>query len=251
MSAGELWDAHAAWWKATFTDGADPEYAGEIVPLVTAELGSCERILDVGCGEGQIARALLRSGGVGTVVGIDPSWAQLCNGADAGGGVTYLQGEGERLPFPDDTFDGVVCCLAIEHASDGTALLGEVARVLAPDGRFLLLINHPMYQGPESGFVDDQILGERYWRVGPYLSEGVTVEEVDPGIVIPFHHRPLSSYLNTLAGHDVVLTQMFEPPPLPAFLAESIDPVLEGSIPRLLAMRFSYRPPVAGRGSVA
>lgn len=246
LSASELWDAHAAWWKATFTDGADPEYAGEIVPLVTAELAGFDRILDVGCGEGQIARAVRSSGGVRSVVGIDPSWCQIANGADAGGSVLYLQGQGECLPFGADTFDAAVCCLAIEHSADGDALLGEVARVLRPGGRFLLLVNHPIYQGPDSGFVDDQILGERYWRVGPYLTEGVTVEQVDPGIEIPFYHRPLSRYLNTLADHDVLLTRMFEPPPLPVFLVDSIDPELERTIPRLLAMRFAYRPPLSG-----
>jgi SAM-dependent methyltransferase len=244
LSASALWDAHAQWWKRTFVDGADPEYAGEILPLVVAELGGCRRVLDVGCGEGQVARALAAEPCEQVVVGIDPSWRQLSNGVVAGGGVRYLQGQGECLPFADRTFDGICCCLAIEHSEDGDALLGEVARVLAPGGRFLLLVNHPMYQGPASGFVDDQILGERYWRVGPYLNEGVTVEEVDVGIEIPFFHRPLSRYLNPLAALDVLLVAMFEPPPVPAFLRDSVDPELEGAIPRLLAMRFEHRPAV-------
>jgi len=244
-TAGEVWDAHADWWKSTFTDGADPEYEAEIVPLVIDELAGCGRILDVGCGEGQIARALARVPGGRHLVGIDPSWRQVANGAAAGGGPRYLQAQGERLPFPDDAFDGICCCLAIEHSEGGDALLAEVARVLAPGGRFLLLVNHPMYQGPDSGFVDDQILGERYWRVGPYLREGVTVEQVDNGIEIPFFHRPLSRYLNPLAEHDVLLVKMVEPPPIPAFLVGSIDAELEGAIPRLLAMRFEYRPSVA------
>jgi SAM-dependent methyltransferase len=245
LSASDLWDAHSIWWKTTFTDGADPEYAGEIVPLVTAELSHCARLLDLGCGEGQIARAVGREPGERRIVGIDPSWLQVSNGAAAGGGVTYLLGQGERLPFVDESFDGICCCLAIEHSEDGDALLAEVARVLAPGGRFLLLVNHPMYQGPQSGFVDDQILGERYWRVGPYLTEGVTVEEVDAGIEIPFYHRPLSRYINPLAAHDLLLSQMFEPPPIPAFLVGSLDPELEGAIPRLLALRFEYRPTIA------
>jgi hypothetical protein len=108
-----------------------------------------------------------------------------------------------------------------------------------------LLINHPIHQGPDSGFIDDRILGERYWRVGPYLKEAVTVEEVDADVSIPFSHRPLNRYINPLAECDLVMTAMFEPPPLEEFLKGSIEPEFEVWIPRLLAMRFERRAPVA------
>ena len=58
-SGAALWDEHSEWWRRTFTKGADPEYEGEIIPIVVRELGSCTRILDIGCGEGQVARALV------------------------------------------------------------------------------------------------------------------------------------------------------------------------------------------------
>lgn len=248
-----VWDDHAEWWKRTFTKGADPEYDLEIIPIVIRELGSCQRILDIGCGEGQVARALASSSNAGgspspEVVGIDPAFLQLRYAVEEDhvpSGPSYLQGAGEALPFPAEVFDGALCCLSIEHADDADLVLEEVARVLCAGGVFLLLINHPMYQGPDSGFIDDQILGERYWRVGPYLVEQVSVEEVDANVSIPFAHRPVSRYVNPLASRGVVMTAMFEPPPLPEFLASSIEPELEGSIPRLLVMRFEKRPPVA------
>jgi SAM-dependent methyltransferase len=245
-----IWDEHANWWKRTFTKGADPEYDLEIIPIVVRELASCQRILDIGCGEGQVARALAMSdvgGSAPEVVGIDPAFLQVRYAVDEGGDgnrPSYLQGAGETLPFAKDAFDGAFCCLSIEHADDADLVLEEVARVLCPGGTFLLLINHPMYQGPESGFIDDQILGERYWRVGPYLVEQVSEEEVDANVSIPFAHRPLNRYINPLSSRGVVMTAMFEPPPLPEFLANSIEPELEGSIPRLLVMRFEKRPPV-------
>jgi SAM-dependent methyltransferase len=233
-----LWDGKASWWRATFTHGADAEYESEIIPLVVGELGG-GRVLDLGCGEGQVTRALTAAGA--TVVGVDVSRRQLENAA-AEGASALACAAGESLPLADGAFDAVVCCLVIEHSEDPDALLGEAARVLRRGGVFLLLVNHPMYQGPGSGFVDDQILGERYWRVGPYLTEQVVVEAVDKGVLIPFAHRPLSRYVNPLAEADLVLTKMMEPPPLPAFLAASVDPDLEATIPRLLAMRFEHRP---------
>lgn len=245
ISGAQLWNEHANWWKATFTEGADLEYEGEILPLVEGELAGVESVLDLGCGEGQVARRLDHAGA--RVVALDPSFAQLHNGLEHPSAVRYVLGAGECLPFSDSSFEAVVCCLAIEHTDDPDAVLAEVARVLARGGTFLLLINHPMYQGPDSGFVDDQVLGEHYWRVGPYLKETTALEQVDANVALPFAHRPLSRYINPLAASDLLLTKMFEPPPLAEFLADSIDPALEGAIPRLLAMRFEHRPRPARR----
>jgi SAM-dependent methyltransferase len=233
------WEAHSEWWARTFTSGADPEYEHQLLPLVDHHLRGAERVLDVGCGEGQVARAV--AGGRRLVVGIDPAPAQLGRAVSRGGGPTFVRAPGERLPFRDGSFDAAVCCLVIEHVPDVDAVFAEVARVLGAGGRFLLLVNHPMFQGIGSGLVDDHILGERYWRVGPYLREDVVVEEVDPGVHIPFAHRPLSGYLNPLADLGLLLTRMEEPAPLPQFLNGSLDPDLESVIPRLLLLRVERR----------
>lgn len=229
------WEANSSWWARTFTAGADPEYERQIMPLVGEQLEGAERILDIGCGEGQVARYL--GSGDRAVVGLDASPAQLDLATSRAGGVRYVLGLGEGLPFRDRSFDAAVCCLVIEHVADMDAAFGEVARVLADGGRFVLLVNHPLYQGSGSGLVDDHILGERYWRVGPYLQEDVAVEEVDPGVHIPFAHRPLSGYLNPLAEAGLLLTRVEEPAPLQEFLLASVAPEIEAHIPRLLLLR--------------
>ena len=50
------WDEHAQWWQREFTDGADPEYTEQILPLIAEHLPAQGRMIDVGCGEGQVAR---------------------------------------------------------------------------------------------------------------------------------------------------------------------------------------------------
>ena len=52
----DLWEAHADWWQTGFTEGADPEYVEQILPLARRHLTGAGEVLDVGTGEGQIAR---------------------------------------------------------------------------------------------------------------------------------------------------------------------------------------------------
>ena len=229
------WEVHAGWWQAEFTDGADPEYVEQILPIVASHLGDRTHVLDVGTGEGQLARHLIGHG-VARVTGVDPSNAQLGVGVERGGGVRYARAMADALPFADATFDGVVACLVFEHIVAVDEAIAEVARVLAPGGRFLFLLNHPLLQVPGSGWIDDHILEEQYWRVGPYLVEDVSMEQIAPDVVLPFVHRPLSRYVNTLARSGLTIREMLEPPPPPGFLARAPEYEESASIPRLLVL---------------
>jgi len=230
------WEEHAAWWQDGFTDGADPEYEEQILPLVREHLAGASRVLEVGTGEGQVARTASALG-VGLVVGVDPSRAQSAEAARRGGGPVFLRGAAAALPFPSANFDAVVACLVFEHIEAVDEAIAEVARVLAPGGRFLFLLNHPLLQTPGSGWIDDHILEEQYWRVGAYLHEDLAPEEVAPGVVLPFVHRPLSRYVNAMAEHGMLVERMEEPAPPPGFLARAPEYPDAAGIPRLLFLR--------------
>ncbi|MGH9065388.1 MAG: class I SAM-dependent methyltransferase [Acidimicrobiales bacterium] len=232
--AGDPWEEHAGWWQSGFTEGADPEYVEQILPLVQAWLPAGGRVLDVGTGEGQVARLAVASGC--RVLGVDPAWAQVAEAARRGGGGAYARAEAAALPVGGAAMDAVVACLVLEHISDVDATVAEVARVLRPGGRFVFLLNHPLLQTPGSGWIDDHILGEQYWRIGPYLVEDETVEEVEKGVFIPFVHRPLSRYVNALAANGLLVVRMEEPAPPPAFLAQAFEYGQAATIPRLLVL---------------
>lgn len=233
----DLWETHAGWWIDGFTDGADPEYEEQILPLAAAEIAGARRVLDVGCGDGQVSRLASRLG-CELVVGIDPTWNQVRVAAERGG-AAFARAGAAQLPFADSSFDAVVACLVFEHIREVDQAISEVARVLEPGGRFCFFLNHPLLQTPNSGWIDDQVLDppEQYWRIGPYLVEDETIEEVEKDVFIPFIHRPLGRYLNSLAGNGLLLERMEEPAPPPGFLAKAEEYAAAATIPRLLYLR--------------
>ena len=236
-SNSELWEAHADWWQREFTDGADPEYTEQILPLVVEWTTGYPRVLEVGTGEGQVARAVAAAHGA-TVIGVDPTVNQIVEADRRGSGPIYARSGAEALPFGDRTFDAVVCCLVFEHIDAVDEALAEVARVLRPGGRFVFCLNHPLLQTPGSGWIDDQILDppEQYWRVGPYLTEQAVVEQVEKGVFIRFVHRPLGRYVNAMAEVGLTLERMLEPAPPEGFLARAPGYVEAATIPRLLTL---------------
>jgi SAM-dependent methyltransferase len=153
-----------------------------------------------------------------------------------------VRGLADGLPFRGGTFDAVVACLVFEHIEPFVEAIAEVGRVLAPGGRFLFFLNHPLLQTPGSGWIDDHILEEQYWRIGPYLVEDLSMEEVAPGVVLPFIHRPLSRYVNALVAAGLLVTRMEEPAPPPGFLARAHEYEEAASIPRLLFLRAEKLP---------
>jgi SAM-dependent methyltransferase len=246
--AEQLWEINSGWWQRSFTEGADPEYTEQIIPLLCYHLEQVapRRVLDIGCGEGQLSRVAAGLPGVERVVGVDPTEAQLraalerqpaAGGAGPTGRVRYARAAAGALPFPGSSFDAAFACLVFEHIEGTVAALAEVGRVLRPEGTFLLFLNHPLLQAPGSGWVDDHILEEQYWRIGPYLVEHHGVEEVDKNVWIPFVHRPLSVYVNGLADAGLYVTGMVEPAPPEGFLKKAQEYEEAAAFPRLLVLR--------------
>jgi len=88
-------------------------------------------ILDIGCGSGDLLRALRRHGASGRLVGIDRSSRALaCARRQApDGDVTYVRGDCRLLPFSDESFDVVTAFGVLEHVREHPQLLDELLRV--------------------------------------------------------------------------------------------------------------------------
>ncbi|MDJ1433917.1 class I SAM-dependent methyltransferase [Halostagnicola sp. A-GB9-2] len=95
--------------------------------LAPLALESRERILDVGCGTGELSRVLAAES-PGTVIGCDVD-STLLETARTRNGVSAVAGNALELPFPDDTFDLVVCQALLINLPDPAAAVSEFARV--------------------------------------------------------------------------------------------------------------------------
>ena len=103
------------------------------------------RVLEVGCGPGQLAILLAREHGLRmTGLDLDPAMIQRA-GRNAetsmrldGSRPSFLVGDVSSLPFPDGSFDMVVSTLSMHHWADATSGLSEIGRVLRPGGKALI-----------------------------------------------------------------------------------------------------------------
>ncbi len=107
------------------------ELAGGVLEWLAAQPG--ERILDLGCGDGQLTQRIGAAGA--SVIGIDSSPAMVS--AARARGMKVDQGSAEKLPYPDHVFEAVFSNAALHWVRGQDEMLSQVHRVLCPGGRFV------------------------------------------------------------------------------------------------------------------
>jgi ubiquinone/menaquinone biosynthesis C-methylase UbiE len=102
-----------------------------------------ERVLDLACGTGVVARlAAERVGATGRVVGLDISAGMLAvaRATSSNPTIEWLEGSADSLPFPDGSFDRALCQQGLQYFPDRSAAVRELRRVLAPGGRLAISV---------------------------------------------------------------------------------------------------------------
>ncbi|HEX6062690.1 MAG TPA: methyltransferase domain-containing protein [Longimicrobiales bacterium] len=138
-------------YDATYGENAAENYEKYFVPAIggpfgvdlvqDARLQAGERVLDVACGTGIIARlAAERVSPGGSVAGLDVNAAMLsvARSIPAALPIKWYETAAESVPLPDASFDVVFCQLGLQFIADKAAALREMHRVLRPGGRLLV-----------------------------------------------------------------------------------------------------------------
>ena len=136
-------------YEELFVPALFEQYAAKVADAVNVDKG--ERVLDVACGTGILAREILRRVGPGgRVAGIDPVPGMIEIAKQNAPTIEWHEGKAESLPFADDSFDVVVSQFGLMFFTDRTRAIQEMLRVLTSGGRFAVAVwdsleNIPVY----------------------------------------------------------------------------------------------------------
>jgi len=111
-----------------------------VLTLAAQEVPHPAAILDVGCGTGRLLRLAEGQFPSAKLVGVDAASEMVKQAAasTSGSAIRFQQSSAEELPFPNGQFDLIFSTLTFHHWRDQGKGIAEVARVLAPNGRWLL-----------------------------------------------------------------------------------------------------------------
>ncbi len=112
-------------------------YAGDLIERARP-IGPSDRILDLGCGTGIVARMLReRLGAAAQITGVDVSAPMIAKAREVAPELDWREGNAMQLPFADRSFDLVLCQQMLQFVPDPQVALSEIRRILVPGGRLI------------------------------------------------------------------------------------------------------------------
>lgn len=210
MSSIEDWEREAANWIAwARRPGHDSYwyYRDSFFDQIVPRPGRCT--LELGCGEGRVARDLAARGH--HVVGVDTSPTLLRHAREADPEGAYVLGDARALPFADQTFDLVIAYNSLMDVDGLERAVREAARVLKSGRAFCISVTHPIpdagqFAGrePEAPFViPGSYLGRRRFE-GTFERDGLTM-------TFRGWAYPLEAYSRALEEAGLVIERLREP----------------------------------------
>jgi ubiquinone/menaquinone biosynthesis C-methylase UbiE len=223
--ARQQWDAKASFWDALHGFDGNLFHKTLVGPAAERLLAvrAGERVLDVACGSGQMARRLEALGA--QVVATDFSAALIAKAkartpeSKIDYRVVDATDEDALMLLGAASFDAVVCNMALQDIADIEPLFRAVKRLLRAGGRFVFTITHPCFNLSSTVFGQEryEVEGKLAYRMSlkqteyltPAVHEGIGA--VDEPTAHLYFHRPLHVLLNTAFAAGLVMDAVEEP----------------------------------------
>jgi SAM-dependent methyltransferase len=215
------WDHLAAWYDKLVGEEGSDYHRNVILPaaLRLLEPKPGERLLDLCCGQGVLARRLLEHD-VEFVLGVDASPRLIAAARQRGrrdARLRYVVRDARRLDhLADGTFDGAALVMAVQDLEEVEPVFAGLARALRPGGRAVLVLMHPCFRIPrQSEWGWDHAKKTEYRRLDRYATPLripiATHPGADPGQQTFFYHRPLADIVNALGRAGLAVVACEEP----------------------------------------
>ena len=209
-SLREAWEEHAndftAWARAPMHDSYWLYHRAQFLDLLPPP---GELTLDIGCGEGRLARDLVALGH--HVIALDGSPTMVENARSADPTMDVRLADAADLPLPDAVADLAVGFMSFQDIDDMPGAVAEAARVLRPGGRLCLAIVHPLNS---AGQFTSREPNSPFVIVGSYLEPFGYLDEVErDGLSMSFAsvHRPIQDYFAAIAAAGFLVERLREP----------------------------------------
>jgi SAM-dependent methyltransferase len=204
----DTWDSIADWYADHVHRGsAMHQFARDVLLDVLPADMSGQRVLDMGCGEGLITRAVAGRGA--HVIGVDPTVRLIERAraieATAATGATYRADDGSTLATVVDGWaDWVTAGLSLNNVPDLNAAIASIRRALASGGRLAFTVPHPCFEAPHARWVGaERVIGsystEGFWRSRQSTRRAPGRQPPSNDLALP--PRPHRSWLDPDHGH--------------------------------------------------
>lgn len=216
------WDTLADWWIRRIRQHSlgDPFRRTMLTPTVLQILGEVQgrRILDMGCGEGYLARLLARSGAV--VTGVDVSKPLLSAAVQAEAsehlGLDYRLGSADNLSFLGSAkFDLAVANMLLMDIPRYRAAISEVVSHLVRGGRVVWTILHPATFRETGEWLLEGTTQAHIHTIPQHFGRWARMTDLAPDapVGIPYFHRTMDDYVTAFELLGFKIVNLVEPPP--------------------------------------